>query len=209
MNLDTPIEKKEGFKVFLRSNLKLLIGLCAVLVFIGAIFLWLDYNGKNKRVKISENYVKAKILLTENNLFESLEILKNIIIKKDRTYSPLSLFLIIDKNLERDKEVILGYFDKVLSIGSLEKEDLNLLRLKKAIFISNTSSEQDMLDLLNPIINSDSVWKSQSLKFLGDYYFSLKQFKKAEQYYSILLEYDDDNIDINEIKRKMKLIKNV
>tara|TARA_B100000029_G_scaffold184558_1_gene182144 strand:+ start:294 stop:923 length:630 start_codon:yes stop_codon:yes gene_type:complete len=209
MNLDAPVEKKKGFKDFLKSNLKLLVGLCVALVFTGAIFLWLDYNKKNKRVKISENYVEAKILLTENNPSESLEILKNIVIKKDKTYSPLSLFLIVDKNLEGNKEVILGYFDKVLSIGGLEKEDLNLLRLKKAIFISNTSNEQDMLDLLNPIINSNSVWKSQSLKFLGDYYFSLKQFKKAEQYYLILLEYDDDNIDTNEIKRKMNLIKNV
>ena len=59
-----------------------------------------------------------------------------------------------------------------------------------------------MLDLLNPIINSNSVWKFQSLKFLADYYFSLKQFKKAEQYYSLLLESGDDNIDQNEIKMK-------
>ena len=65
-----------------------------------------------------------------------------------------------------------------------------------------------MLDLLNPIINSDSVWKFQSLKFLADYYFSLKQFKKAEQYYSILLDSGDESIDQNEIKRKIKLIKN-
>ena len=81
MNLDAPVEKKRGFKDFLKSNLKLLVGLCAVLVFTGAIFLWLDYNKKNKRVKISENYVEAKILLTENNPSESLEILKNIVIK--------------------------------------------------------------------------------------------------------------------------------
>ena len=146
-------------------------------------------------------------MLTENNL-KSTEILKDIIMQQDKVYSPLSLFLILDQNLEENKEIILGYFDKVLSIGSLKNEDLNLLRLKKAIFISNTSKEQDMLDLLNPIINSNSVWKSQSLKFLADYYFSLKQFKKAEQYYSLLLDSGDDSINQNEIKSKMKLIKN-
>ena len=128
--------------------------------------------------------------------------------EKDSTYSHLSLFLIVDQDLEEDKEIILSYFDKILSIRSLKNEDLNLLRLKKAIFMSNTSKEQDMLDLINPIINSDSVWKFQSLKFLADYYFSLKQFKKAEQYYSLLLESGDDSIDQNEIKRKIKLIKN-
>ena len=120
----------------------------------------------------------------------------------------MSLFLIIDNNLEKNKEVIIQYFDELLSINALEDEDINLLRLKKAIYISNSSKEQNMLDLLNPIINSNSVWKFQSLKFLGDYYFSLKQFKKAEQYYRILLETEDINIDKNEIERKVKIINN-
>jgi len=208
MNLESPEQKKRGFRDFIKSYKKSLISLCAVLFFLGITFLWLDYNGKNKRIKISENFIEAKILLTENKRSESLSTLKNIIMEKDRTYSPLSLFLIVDQDLEEDKEIILSYFDKILSIRSLKNEDLNLLRLKKAIFMSNTSKEQDMLDLINPIINSDSVWKFQSLKFLADYYFSLKQFKKAEQYYSLLLESGDDSIDQNEIKRKIKLIKN-
>ena len=208
MSLESSEQRKRGFIDFLKSKKKSLISLCVIFIFLGVAFLWLDYSGKNKRVKISENFIEAKILLTENDRSKSLEILKNIITEKDKVYSPLSLFLIVDQDLEEDKEITLDYFDKVLSIGSLKNEDLNLLKLKKAIFISNTSKEQDMLDLLNPIINSNSVWKFQSLKFLADYYFSLKQFKKAEQYYSPLLESGDDSIDQNEIKRKIKLIKN-
>ena len=105
-------------------------------------------------------------------------------------------------------QIILKYFNEVLSVTDLDSEDLNLLRLKKAIFVSNTSNEQDMLDLLNPIINSESVWKNQSLKFIGDYYFSLKQFKKAEQYYSTLINSQDNEIDLKEIERKIKSIQN-
>ena len=208
MVLESSEQQKRGFRDLIKSNKKSIISLCVILVFIGVAFLWLDYSEKNKRIKISENFIQAKILLTEDNHSKSLAILKNIIMEKDKVYSPLSLFLIVDQGLEENAEIILSYFDKVLSIRSLKNEDLNLLKLKKAIFISNTSKEQDMLDLLNPIINSDSVWKFQSLKFLADYYFSLKQFKKAEQYYSILLDSNDNNIDQNEIKRKIKLIKN-
>ena len=209
MVLESSEQQKKGFRDLIKSNKKSIISLCVILVFIGVAFLWLDYSEKNKRIKISENFIQAKILLTEDNHSKSLAILKNIIMEKDKVYSPLSLFLIVDQGLEENTEIILSYFDKILSIRSLKNEDLNLLKLKKAIFISNTSNkEQDMLDLLNPIINSDSVWKFQSLKFLADYYFSLKQFKKAEQYYSLLLDSDDSNIDQNEIKRKMKLIKN-
>ena len=208
MVLETPENKKNEFKDFYINHKKSFISLPIILIIIGSIYLFFDYKSKEKKTEISGNFIEAKVLLTQNNNIKSLEILKNIIFDKDKTYSPLSLFLIIDQGLEKDNNAILNYFDEVLSISNLESEDLNLLRLKKAIFISNTSKEQDMLDLLNPVINSESIWKTQSLKFLGDYYFSLKQYKKAEIYYSTLLKLNDESVDLNEIKRKIKLIQN-
>lgn len=208
MNTDYSIIKKKGLKDYFNTYKKTIIILSFILVLIGGIFLWFENTQKNKRLKVSENFIEAKILLAQEENLKSLDYLKSIILQKDKVYSPLSLFLIIDNNLEKNKEVIIQYFDELLSINALEDEDINLLRLKKAIYISNSSKEQNMLDLLNPIINSNSVWKFQSLKFLGDYYFSLKQFKKAEQYYRILLETDDNNIDKNEIERKVKIINN-
>ena len=208
MNTDYSIIKKKGFKDYFNTYKKTIIILSFILVLIGGIFLWFDNTQKNKRLKVSENFIEAKILLAQKENLKSLDYLKSIILQKDKVYSPLSLFLIIDNNLEKNKEVIIQYFDELLSINALEDEDINLLRLKKAIYISNSSKEQNMLDLLNPIINSNSVWKFESLKFLGDYYFSLKQFKKAEQYYRILLETEDNNIDKNDIERKVKIINN-
>tara|TARA_B100000586_G_scaffold262945_1_gene231768 strand:+ start:444 stop:1067 length:624 start_codon:yes stop_codon:yes gene_type:complete len=200
--------EKKGFIDFLKSKKKLLFILIGLLIFVLISFAWLDHDSKSKKIKISENFIQAKVLYSNDKHNESLQVLKKIIEERDRVYSPLSLFLIIDKNLEKDKKNILEYFDTVLSIGSLEKEDLNLIKFKKAIFISDSSNEQNIINLLNPIINSNSVWKIQSLKFLGDYYFSLKEFRKADQYYSILLREADENVDTSEIKRKMKLIKN-
>ena len=206
--MNTENLEKKKFIDLLRSNTKVLSAILIILILTGSFFLWLDYSSKNQRVKISEEFISAKVFLNNKNLTSSLGILKKIINKKDKIYSPLSLFLIIDNDLESDKTLVLKYFDTVLSIGGQEKEDLNLLKLKKAYFISENSKEKDLLDLLNPIINSKSVWRIQSIKFLGDYYFSLKEFKKAGQYYSILLAEENLNIDISEIERKMKIIKN-
>jgi len=200
--------EKKGFIDFLKSKKKLLFILIGLLIFVLISFVWLDHDSKSKKIKISENFIQAKVLYSNDKHNESLQVLKKIIEERDKIYSPLSLFLIIDKNLEKDKKNILEYFDTVLSIGSLEKEDLNLIKFKKAIFISDSSNEENIINLLNPIINSNSVWKIQSLKFLGDYYFSLKDFRKADQYYSILLREADEKVDTSEIKRKMKLIKN-
>ena len=204
--MSSEISEKVKLIDLLKKNFKLLLSLLILLFVIISILLWFDHSNKSKREKISEDFIQAKILLENQQNIKAHNVLKNIIEKKDNIYSPLSLFLIIEKNLETDKAIITNYFDKILDIGSIEKEDLNLLRLKKAIFISENSKEEDMLELLNPIINSDSVWKIQSIKFLGDYYFSLKQFNKAKQYYLILISDNDIGLDKNEIKRKLNII---
>ena len=204
--MSSEISEKVKLIDLLKKNFKLLLSLLILLFVIIGILLWFDHSNKSKREKISEDFIQAKILLENQQNIKAHNVLKNIIEKKDNIYSPLSLFLIIEKNLETDKVTITNYFDKILDIGSIEKEDLNLLRLKKAIFISENSKEEDILELLNPIINSDSVWKIQSIKFLGDYYFSLKQFNKAKQYYLILISDNDIGLDKNEIERKLNII---
>ena len=80
----------------------------------------------------------------------------------------------------------MGYFDKIIDNSNLQKEDLNLIKFKKAVNISDLKNEQDILKLLNPIINSNSVWKNHVLKFLGDFYTSNNQSQKANQYYLLL-----------------------
>jgi hypothetical protein len=204
--MSSEISEKVKVIDLLKKNFKLLLSLLILLFVIISILLWFDHSNKSKREKISENFIQAKILLENQQNIKAHDVLKNIIEKKDNIYSPLSLFLIIEKNLETDKATITNYFDEILDIGSIEKEDLNLLKLKKAIFISENSKEEDMLELLNPIINSDSVWKIQSIKFLGDYYFSLKEFNKAKQYYLILISDNNIELDKNEIKRKLNII---
>ena len=203
------LEQKRNIKDFLKSNIKILLSIFFIIVLIGIFFLWTDYSNKSKKKRISKDFIQAKILLNENSKDKSLEILKNIVNEKDETYSPLALYLIIDKKLDEDANIINEYFDLVISIGKLEKEDLNLIKFKKAIYLSQSSDEKTLLDLLNPIINSKSIWRLQSMEFLGDYYYSKKQFKKAEQYYiQILNEGEDLSIDVSDIKRKMKLINN-
>tara|TARA_Y100001936_G_C15899847_1_gene572646 strand:+ start:49 stop:672 length:624 start_codon:yes stop_codon:yes gene_type:complete len=200
--------QNKSYKDLIKSNLKIIIIIIIIIALAGITYLIFDINNKNKKIKISERFIEAKILINEGDYKDSLVILDNLIMEKDNIYSPLSLFLIIDRNLEQDSKTLIKYFDSVLSIKKIDKEDLNLLKLKKAIFISESSKEKELLDLLNPIINSSSIWKFDSIKFLGDYYFSMREFKKAEQYYTILLAEENLDIDKDDLKRKMKLIIN-
>ena len=201
------IEKK-SLKSFFLSNKKVLFIFCSIILLIGVFFWWSENLNIKEKHKNSEDFIGAKVLLSQDNKTKSLEVLKKIIQQNDEVYSPLSLFLIIDRELEANKKDVIKYFDQVLSIKSLEKEDRNLLKLKKAIYISEDAEENDLLNLLNPILNSNSVWKYQSLKFIGDYYFDKKEHNKAKQYYSDILMLDNTNNDIRDINRKLKIINN-
>ena len=202
---NTENKSLKNFILYNKKKLFLLIGV----IFFSLIYLWWADNTKKKdRYKNSEDFIAAKIFLSNNENQKSLEVLKKIISTNDEVYSPLSLFIIIDRNLEENRENILKYFDQVISINSLEKEDLNLLKLKKAIYISDSADETDLLKMLNPILNSESVWKYKSLKLLGDYYFNKKEYSKAKQYYSMILTLEDPSVDLSDINRKIKIIEN-
>lgn len=200
-------DQKKTFLEVLKDNLKTIIIFFLLLFSIFSIFSWMKYDANIKKQNLSEDFIKAKIFISEKKFVEANNILKDIVNQKDSTYSVLSLYLIINKDLEKDEKLVIKYFDEILSIKALKKEDLNLIKLKKAIYISRYEKEEDLLDLLNPIINSESFWKAQSIKFLGDYYFSKKEYNKADEYYSILLNLKDPNIDNKDIQRRINTYK--
>ena len=201
-----PIETEKKILDFIKRNSKIFIYIIISFLIIFLSFFWFLNKSNSKKVQISDDYIKAKILLDNGKNKKAEEILSSLIMNKDSIYSSLSLFLIIEKEIIKDKEVILNYFDHILSGDSLKEEDLNLLKLKKAIFISDINKEQEIIELLNPLINQNSVWKAQALKFLGDFYYSFEQFQKAKQYYSLLNEIDQ--ITEFDSKRKLETIKN-
>jgi len=176
---------------FLKANIKIFLYIFGILILIIAAIIWLSSSNKIKETKISDSFINAQILIEKGKKNEAEKILSNIVLEKNSPYSSLSLFLIIENKLIDNKEIIINYFDEVINNNSFKEEDLNLLRLKKAIYISDISMEQEILGLINPIINSNSVWKNHALKFLGDFYNSNGQQQKAKQYYSTLSENEE------------------
>ena len=173
---------------FLKANIKIFLYIFSILILIIAAIIWFTNSNKIKETKISDSFINAQILIEKGKKNEAEKILSNLVLEKNSPYSSLSLFLIIENKLIDNKETIINYFDEVINNNSFKEEDLNLLRLKKAIYISDISMEQEILGLLNPIINSNSVWKNHALKFLGDFYYSNGQQQKAKQYYFTLSE---------------------
>ena len=98
----------------------------------------------------------------------------------------MALYFIIDNNLETDSLKIINLFDNVLSINSIDEENLNLIKIKKAIFLFNLDDEEAIIKTLNPIINSESTWRIMAIKLISDYFLSKNQDEKAKEYIQLL-----------------------
>ena len=183
MDINSP---ENNFLNFIKSNSKIFIYILNIFFIILLVFFWYLNNQENNKIIISDNYIKAQSFLKNEKKDDAKIILLDIIEKNNSPYSSLALFLIIENNLIENKSEVLGYFDRVIDNADLKKEDLNLIKFKKAMYISDLKNEQEILKLLNPIIDSNSVWKNHILKFLGDFYTSNNQAQKANQYYSLL-----------------------
>ena len=119
-----------------------------------------------------------------------------IVNERDPTYSPLSLYFIIDNNLVSDQAMVNSLFDTLIKDTSLDTEINNLIIYKKALYNADNSQESDLLKMLNPLINSKSVWKSHSLYLMAEYFYANNQKQKAKEFFNQIIVLENSNPDI-------------
>ena len=119
-----------------------------------------------------------------------------MIYEKDSTYSPLALYFLIDNDLIEKNSEINSLFDVLIEKTSLETEIKNLIIYKKALYNADLSSENDLLEILNPIINSESLWKSHALYLVAEYFYSKNENEKAKEFFSQILTLNNANKEI-------------
>ena len=98
------------------------------------------------------------------------------------------MYLIIDNNVETNTVKIFKFFDTVLKNSSIDKENLNLIRIKKSIYLINLDNEEQIIGTLNPIINSNSLWRKMAINLISEYFLSKGELVKAEEYIKLLNE---------------------
>ena len=171
---------------FIKKNLKNIIISLIVIIISVLSFLFIKNLEKKNNIIISEKYTKAKILLSQKKINLSKNLLEEIINEGNKFYSPLALYLVVENNMEMDSDKIIIFFDQILKINSIDKENLNLINIKKAIYLFNTNNEELIVEILNPIINSSSVWKNVAINLITEYFLSKGQKVKANEYIQLL-----------------------
>ena len=193
INSNTRNEKVRNF--FIKNKVKIIsILLTTVIVLIGAYSF--DKYKTNQKIEISDKYNSITLTYSENIKDNAVKNLVEIINEKDPTYSPLSLYFIIDNKLISDQGELNSYFDILIEKTSLDEEMKNLVIYKKALFNADQADEGKLLSILNPLINSKSVWKSHALYLMAEYFYSKDQKQKSKEFFNQIIGLENSNSDI-------------
>jgi predicted negative regulator of RcsB-dependent stress response len=188
--------RNERIKNFFINNKKnLIIGFLIILVTIISFLSLLEMKERAK-IKLANQFNITVINFNTENKKTTIDQLTKLINENDVTYSPLALYFLIDNNLIDNKNEINSLFDELINETNLDEEIKNLIIYKKGLFNSDFSSENDLLQILNPIINSESIWKSHSLYLIAEYFYSKGQKQKAKEFFTQILLLPDVNNDI-------------
>jgi predicted negative regulator of RcsB-dependent stress response len=188
--------RNEKIKNFFINNKKNIITVFSIIFFAIIGYLSMNEMKEQNKIKLANKFNITTINYKTENKQTTIDQLTKLINENDATYSPLALYFLIDNNLIDDENEINSLFDKLIKETSLDKEIKNLIIYKKALFNSDFSSENDLLNILSPIINSESIWKSHSLYLMAEYFYSKKQKQKAKEFFNQIQTLPNANNDI-------------
>ncbi len=194
--------RNQRIKDFFSKNKRLLISVLIFLILIlFSFYSYQIYQDKNK-IEISDKYNSAIIKHKNGDNSGIILAMQEIVENKDPTYSPLALYYLIDNELINDKSKINSLFDILIKKTSLDNEIKNLVIYKKALYNADTINEGQILEILNPVINSKSVWKSHALYLIAEYFYSKGENQKSKEFFSQIITLENANLDILKETRK-------
>ena len=200
--------RNEKIKKFFLDNKRNLIIISSIIVIMTIGYFSFNEIKKINKAKLADQFNSTVFSFKETKKEITINELKSIINKKDTTYSPLALYFLIDNNLIENNEDINILFDILIDDTSLKKEVKNLVIYKKALFNSNNIDENELIKMLNPIINSDSIWRSHSLYLIAEFFYSKDEKQKSKELFNQILDLPNSNSDIR-LKSQKRLNKDL
>jgi len=182
-------------KNFLKKNTKKIITLVILILIFMLSYFFYDELKERKKEKFAQTY---NSIIFNSDKFSQNEIkvkMLEIVNAKINTYSTLALYYLIDNKIINNNSEISELFDKIISINK-DIELKNLIIFKKALYFSDKYSENQILEILNPVIKSESVWKQHGFLLLSDFYFHKKQLNKSKEFLQKILELKNLNSKI-------------
>ena len=178
---------KDKIKYFITKNkIKIIITGIICLILILSLPIYEEYKIK-KNAKILQKYSSALLYLRTNKQEEGIKKLNDLMISSSNnkikilaTNKLLSLY-INEKNIDKALIVI----NKILSDKNIDKDEKDLLNIKKVLLKFDNIGENEILQLLKPNKQNNS-FKKLSYLILLDFYTMKNQKIKIQEINSIL-----------------------
>ena len=190
---NTRNEKIRNF--FINNTKNLVISFSFILILLVGLFTFNEIKERNK-IKLANQFNLIVLQFKTVEKQKTITKLTSIVNKKDTTYSPLALYYLLDNKIIENNNEINILFDVLINETNLEKEIKNLIIYKKALYNSDTATENELLGMLNPIINSESIWKSHALYLMAEYFYSKTEKQKSKEFFNQILILRNSNSDI-------------
>ena len=193
--IDTNTRNERIKKFFFHNRKKIIIVISIIAILLIGFFSFQEIKKKNK-IKIANKFNAVTIDYDSEQKGRATEVLIGIINEKDETYSPLALYFLIDNSLIESVEKCNKLFDILIDKTNLAKEIRNLVIYKKALYNSDSATENELIQILNPLINSESIWKSHALYLMAEYFYSKNEKQKSKDFFNQILTLPEANPDI-------------
>ncbi len=188
--------RNEKIKNFFIKNKKSLFSSVIILLVILFSFLFYEKYKLGQKEKLANKFNLATINFEANDKGSATSSLKEIIKAKDKTYSPLAFYFLLDNELISSRDEINNYFDIIINDVGLNKEIKELTIFKKGLYNSEFANENEILNILNPIIKSESLWKIHALYLMAEYYYSKNQKQKSKEFFEKITKLENTNSKI-------------
>ena len=166
-NTDSKIDFKSRVISFYKENkIKTQLFFLAILISLILITLLQAYHEK-KNNQVSELFINAGIFYTQDEKDRSKKIYEEILKSNNSFYSTLALNNIIEKDLEKNDDKILEYFDIIEKLQK-NKEQKDILKFKKALFLLKKFKNEEAKIILNELVKSDSKIKNLADDILAE-----------------------------------------
>ena len=193
INSETRNEKIKNF--FLKNQKKIILSIIVLILLILSFYSYQIFKNKQK-IQISEKYNSAIIEYENVKNTKTILTMKEIIEDKDSTYSPLALYFLLDNKLIDNRDEVNNLFDILINKTSLEYEIKNLVIYKKGLFNADLVEESELLTILDPVVKSESVWKSHGLYLLAEYFYFKNEKQKSKEFFEKIISTQNANQDI-------------
>ena len=191
INTNTRNEKIKNF--FVKFKKLIILIFIIIILSLFSVFYYQEHK-ENKKINLADKYnLLVEKFDTEKNNNNIVDEFKNIIKIKDKTYSPLAFYFLLDNDLIKKKDEINKFFDILIYEINLDEEIKNLTIYKKALFNSDFSDENVLLEILSPVIKSESIWRPHALYLMAEYYFAKNQINKSKDFFEQIITIENVN----------------